>query len=181
MAISIEALASREHAQLVEHFARHFAESGRDGDVYFMPYEPDAQDRPRGVDAAALDVDLETPGWQRCWVARDEDSRIVGHVDLKGGHLPTMLHRCELGIGLERPWRAQGLGRRLMQVAIDFCQSTDSIRWLDLRVFAHNTGARRLYEDLGFMQIGYVRDLCRIEGHSVDDVLMTLPVSTDSV
>ena len=81
-----------------------------------------------------------------------------------------------MGIGIERAFRGQGLGRKLMETAIEFARETPSIEWVDLRVFSHNLNARALYQALGFVEVGVVRDRVRIEGESIDDVMMTLNV-----
>lgn len=39
-----------------DHFERHRAESGRDGDQHFMPFDPDDEDGPAGLVASALDL-----------------------------------------------------------------------------------------------------------------------------
>lgn len=117
-------------------------------------------------------------GGQRWWVARtSRNGDIVGHVDLKGNHLKTGMHRCELGIGIEHAYRGQGMGRWLMQTAIDFARSAPTLKWLDLRVFADNKNARLLYTKLGFVELGVVVDRFQIDGVSMDDALMTLDVS----
>ncbi len=164
-------------AQYDAHFRRHRAESGR-GDYHFMPFAPDDPEGPRGLDPRMLNLPVDDIGWQRWWVARLEGAEpVIGHVDLKGEYLKTALHRCELGIGIERAYRGQGLGRRLMETAIAFAQETPSIEWVDLRVFAHNANARALYQALGFVEIAVVHDRVRIEGEPIDDVMMTLSVA----
>ena len=133
-----------------EHFARHRAESGR-GEWHFMPFAPGDASGPGALNIRRLTMPIDAPGWQRWFVAFAEDrSRIVGHVDLKGDTIATGLHRCELGIGIERSHRGRGLGRRLMERAIEFARAADTLCWLDLKVFAHNTPARALYQALGF-------------------------------
>jgi RimJ/RimL family protein N-acetyltransferase len=164
------------HSDLLKaHFDRHRAESGR-GDIHFMPFAPDDPDGPRGLDAEGLARPLDEPAWQR-WFAAWSEKEIVGHVDLKGGQLKSTLHRCELGIGIERHARGVGLGRALMRHAIDYVQAIPGLDWLDLRTFGHNTPARALYQSLGFVEVGRVEDFIRIENERIDDVLMTLPVS----
>ena len=158
------------------HFARHRAESGR-GDYHFMPFDPDDAQGPSGLKVSALSLPLTDCGWERWWVAWS-GAEIVGHVDIKSGGLNTQLHRCELGIGIERDYRGQGLGRALMTTAIKFCQHAPSIDWLDLRVFAHNDNARHLYKSLGFEERGVMQDWIRIGPTRIDDVMMTLPVSS---
>jgi len=146
-----------------------------------MPFDPDDPQGPRGLDVEALAWPLDRPGWHRWFVAEaapdttggNPDPRIVGHVNLKGDGLRTGVHRCELGIGIERPWRGTGLGRQLMTTALAFAENAPGLAWVDLRVFAHNARARQLYERLGFEEIGVVRDRLRIRGEVIDDVLMT--------
>lgn len=174
--MNIIPLGEQHYSMYDAHFARHRAESGR-GDYHFMPFEPDDPNGPKGLDRSALELPLTQIGWQRWWVALSDDNRrIVGHLDLKGGALMTNLHRCVLGIGIERSYRGQGIGKHLMLEAIDFCRAAPSIDWLDLNVFAHNANARGLYKSLGFTELVTLKDQFRIEGESFDDVMMTLSV-----
>lgn len=177
MSPGIRPVGIADRDRLAAHFARHWAESGR-GEPPFMPFAPGGAGQPRPVDGQPLALPLSEPGWQRIFAAVTDAGDIVGHVDLTGDRLHTGLHRCRLGIGIERAHRGQGLGRRLMQTAIAFAEAADSIAWLDLRVFAHNRNARSLYLALGFDEIGTVIDRFRIDGLSVDDVIMTLDVQS---
>ena len=113
-------------------------------------------------------------GWQRWFLALGPEGRAIGHVELAGASLASALHRCRLGIGVERGYRGQGLGRRLMQHAIAFAAAQPSLSWVDLRVFVHNDRARALYRSLGFQELGLVPDQFRVAGASIDDVRMTL-------
>lgn len=176
LSCSIRPLQEPEISLYLEHFARHRAESGR-GDYHFMPFEPDDPSGPRGINPERLVQSLGEPGWQRYWVATDETRQcIIGHVDLKGGPLRTALHRCELGIGIERAWRGRGLGRRLMQVAIDFARQQPNLAWVDLGVFTHNQNAAHLYRSLGFQELATIPDRFRVAGEHIGDILMTLNV-----
>jgi RimJ/RimL family protein N-acetyltransferase len=174
--LPITRLEQAMHADFVAHFRRHRAESGR-SDIHFMPFAPEDEEGPQGVAFKQLGLPLNELGWQRCWVAwNSQHEQIVGHVDLKGAGLRTVMHRCDLGIGIERAWRGGGLGRRLMLQAIEFCEQAPGIDHLDLRVFAHNAPARALYASLGFVEIGTYADWVRIGDASIDDVLMSRTV-----
>lgn len=175
MTPDVRALARDDLEALQDHFSRHRVESGG-AENHFMPFAPNDPDGPRGLDVASLDLRLDERGWQR-WFVAVRDDLIVGHVNLKGDHLRAGLHRCELGIGIERGYRGQGLGRRLMSTAITFARDVDSLAWVDLRVFAHNTAGRALYRSLGFTEVGTMVDRFRIEGDVIDDVIMTLAVA----
>lgn len=159
------------------HFARHRAESGR-GDIHFMPFAPGDAQGPNGLDTEAWTWPLSRPGWQRWFLAVAAPGQVVGHVDLKSDALHSASHRCTLGIGIERPWRGAGLGRRLMVTAIDFVRAQPQLEWLDLQVFGHNAPGRALYRALGFSEVGVVADRFRIAGESIDDVIMTLDVAS---
>jgi RimJ/RimL family protein N-acetyltransferase len=158
------------------HFERTILESGQDG-IYFMPFDTQSGDRPRGVDFSALDKQTSEPGWQRWFVAVDEQAGIIGHVDLKGAGIRSGLHRCVLGVGIEKPWRGQGLGERLMNTAIEFARSIPQIHWVDLGVFSGNERVKALYDRLGFEEIGRREDCFRIGEVSVTDILMTLALT----
>lgn len=164
-------------ARLAEHIARHRLESGRDGDIHFMPFLPADPNGPKAPALGCLQRAVNELGWQRWWVAQlMQDGRCVGHVNLRGASIDATLHRCELSIGIERGYRGRKLGMALMESAINFSRDMPSLAWLDLKVFAHNVRAIRLYESLGFEAYGKVVDVVRIGDEQIDDVLMTLNV-----
>lgn len=144
-----------------------------------MPFAPDDPDGPRGFSSEKLQLPLDTPGWQRCFYARHTASgQIIGHVDMKSDGLKTALHRCEPGIGIEKDFRGKGLGKQLMNTAIEFARNTESSAWIDLRVFAHNTKARALYLELGCSEVGVLKDRFQINGELIDDIIMVLDVAS---
>jgi len=177
MTPTIRAMTPADRERFREHFARHRAESAGQ-EKPFMPYSREGSDAPRGIDFEALERPLERAGWQRAFCAVAGD-RIVGEVNLKGDGLYSGLHRCELGIGIEAPYRGQGLGRRLMETALEFARAAPSLEWVDLKVFGHNAPARALYRSLGFREIGTIEDRFRVDGVRVADVIMTLSVAGD--
>ncbi|MEM7077636.1 MAG: GNAT family protein [Pseudomonadota bacterium] len=177
--IDIYVLDANRIDALAEHIARHRQESGRDGDIHFMPFLPDDPDGPKAPELALLERGLDQTGWQRWWVAEHRASgRVIGHIDVRGAPIKAIAHRCELGLGIERPYRGRALGEALMREVINFCRAAPGLVWLDLKVFAHNHAAIRLYERLGFHAYGKVVDIIRLEGESIDDVQMTLNVQT---
>lgn len=175
--IEIRLVTPAEIPLLDAHLVRHFSESGRDG-FHFFPYAPDDPNGPSGINKEKSLFEIGEPHWQRWFMAIDiESGEVCGHLDLHGYALRTSAHRCVLGIGIEEKYRALGLGKRLMETAIEFVREIETIDWLDLMVFAHNTPARKLYKSLGFEDISYTKDLFRIGPVSIDDVSMTLNVA----
>lgn len=123
-----------------------------------MPFAPDDQRGPEGLDVVDLNRALHEPGWQRWFIAVNEQGDIIGHVGLKGDGLKTAYHRCELGIGIEREYRGKGLGRRLMETAVEFARGVDALTWMrSSGVCAQHggEGAISVYGVLGS------RDACR--------------------
>ncbi len=177
----IELLDERAIGPLVEHLARNALESGRDGDPLSRVRSADEP-----VDRAALHArfragfarEVDEPGWERAFGLWAEGT-LVGHVDLRGGTLPADLHRASLGVGIERPWRRAGWGRKLMEATITWARDR-GLAWLDLGVFAENAPARALYERLGFVTVGTTVDRFRIDGRQVDDISMALPLRAGS-
>ncbi|MBM5041651.1 GNAT family N-acetyltransferase, partial [Vibrio parahaemolyticus] len=59
-------------------------------------------------------------------------------------------HRVLLGMGVDVSCRKQGLGQRLIDAVINFCQEKAEIDWLDLCVLSENFPAKNLYLKAGF-------------------------------
>ena len=175
---TIRPLARDDRQRFQEHIGRVRAESSRGGDPPFTPTTPADQVDPAKLDFEAYVRPLTEPKWRRAFVLVTDDGSIVGHVDLHGDQFRAGLHRCELGIGIERPYRRLGFGRQLLQNAIELARVSRSVDWIDLYVFGHNAAARALYRKLGFKEAGTVTDRFRIDGRSIDDVIMTLKVSS---
>ena len=161
---------------LVAHMCRNGLESGRDGDPYARPRpladQPDPLLLARELVAAWQVPVGHVDGWERHFGACVGD-QLVGHLDLRGGRLASEQHRATLGIGIERPWRRRGVGRRLCQAAIAWAR-VQGMAWIDLGVFSDNPGAIALYRELGFVEVGVHVDRFRVDGRSLDDVSMVL-------
>ena len=175
--LKIVSLTPADFTRWAEHLNRQIAESGRCGRPFFSPME--------GVDFASterrarfekgLATPLPQPTWMKAWAAESPDSRFVAHLDLTGSSIPSEKHRASLGIGVEESFYWRGLGRRLMQGAIEFA-TRNNIEWIDLSVFSDNNAAIGLYRSLGFEEVGRRNDRFRLSGRSFDDLTMTLRI-----
>lgn len=165
--------------ELFEHTRRHFAESGRDGDFIFAPYEG-------GIGNSLEEFDLRCrerwrkpateENWERVWILTD-GHKIFGEAKLlHSPPLPTSLHRSWLAMGIERDYRGKGYGHKLLQTAIDWAKAEPTLDWIQLQVFESNKPAKKLYEKFGFTNCGTVPDLFRIYGQKVADTTMVLNV-----
>ncbi len=162
-----------------DHMMRHFAESGSDGDFHFHPvldFKTWVRAEHVAKTVAAWNLPVGEMGWQRAWVA-EMGGEIVADAMLRSGLMSTTQHRCQFGIGLERSARGQGLGRRLSLQAIAWAKQQDSLAWMDLWVFSHNAPAIALYDTLGFVRVGEVRDQFRLGREKIDNRHMVLSLA----
>lgn len=165
----------------VDHVASHLAESGKDGELHYAPVERVNRDEIAEKAEARWRTPVEQAGWGRAFGILEEvggeplarRERFVGHAELRNDPLPARWHRVTFSIGLDRGARGRGLAEALSRFAIEWLVTSTRVEWVDLGVFSDNVKARRLYERLGFEQVGLVRDAFRLsDGASLDDVLM---------
>ncbi|MEL6116844.1 GNAT family N-acetyltransferase [Photobacterium sp. SP02] len=121
-----------------------------------------------------FEYSLGEPGWRKLWVIKDSNERVVGHIDLRHYSEEYKFHRVLLGMGVDSSLRKQGLGVKLIESVIQFCNKTSSIDWLDLNVLSNNLPAKNLYLKCGFEAVGEMSDCYRIEAEAVSETTMTL-------
>jgi RimJ/RimL family protein N-acetyltransferase len=105
-------------------------------------------------------------------VALDGDA-LVGWCDIRRHFFPSRAHCGSLGMGLLPDYREKGLGRRLIEAAIEAAREAGMIR-IELGVHADNVRAIRLYERVGFVREGVSRDAFCVEGHYTDVINMAI-------
>lgn len=81
------------------------------------------------------------------------DERHVGNVGLKELDLPRGAAECFIEIG-ERALRGHGVGRRAMELLLDYAFVELALDEITLGVFEFNQPARALYQRLGFRYVG---------------------------
>jgi RimJ/RimL family protein N-acetyltransferase len=153
------------------------SENGVGGVPLFQPFPrgaPWQSSEKAALFRAGLAAAVGAPGWRRLWTARDEQGAPVGHVDLRAHGEPCTAHRCLLGLGVHRAHRGRGLGHALIRHAVDWAARETALDWIDLSFLAGNATAERLYVRAGFDRVATVPDKFRVDGESIDDVLMTL-------
>ncbi len=170
--LAIRLAVAHDARPFARHIVRHLGESGTHGLPVFAPVaDPDFTSVYEQA-AARWSKGLKDALWGRAWLAwRGED--VVGHVELRGGRIPAEMHRATLGMGVERACMGRGLGRKLLEIAMEFAQNEARLGWVDLGVFVDNAPARRLYESAGFSEVGTRVDSFRTEGgHVIDEIFM---------
>jgi ribosomal protein S18 acetylase RimI-like enzyme len=88
---------------------------------------------------------------QGLYLAAEHDGQIVGFLDVEpDGWRPTA---TMLWVAVDRPWRGHGIGRRLIERAIDWTRSR-GLRALVLETQTTNIDACRFYLRVGFTLSG---------------------------
>jgi len=105
-------------------------------------------------------------------VVLDQD-RVAGWCEVRRDLLPGRAHTGLLGMGLRAPYRGKGLGRRLIDGALQAARERGFER-IELWVRSPNERAMRLYARAGFQEEGRKRDAVRLDDVSEDEVLMAL-------
>jgi len=101
-----------------------------------------------------------------------EDARVVGWVDITPGPFEGLTHCGHVGMGLAPDARGRGIGRALLERALD--DAFTSFERIELEVLASNTRAERLYRRCGFVEEGRRRRARYIDGVFDDFVVYGL-------
>jgi YD repeat-containing protein len=165
--LAIAALAPSDFDTFLAYLNDHLSDNGQAGTGYFQPLPRLASHFPADRAQAfrtGLQAAVGAPGWRRLWVARDEQGRIAGHIDLRGRAEVLAPHRCLLGMGVDRAHRRRGLGQRLIAHALQWASTVGQLEWVDLHVLSANEAAVALYRTAGFDKTGEIADMFRIDG-----------------
>jgi ribosomal-protein-alanine N-acetyltransferase len=84
------------------------------------------------------------------------DGKVVGVCDFLRSPLERTHHVVELGIGFLPEYRGRGLGRALMEYAMEWSRDR-GVKKVRLFVVEGNEAALRLYDSLGFVHTGVYR------------------------
>lgn len=101
------------------------------------------------------------------------DGKVVGHVSLILSHKHREKHSAGLAIAVHPDFHGQGIGKRLMNAAIDQADNWLNLIRIELEVYADNTVACQLYEKLGFEREGEKRFASYKAGQYVNLFLMS--------
>ncbi|MBD0402344.1 GNAT family N-acetyltransferase [Flammeovirga sp. EKP202] len=178
--ISIHEFIEKELDCFVDYLTLHLSENGKNGEVIFQPISKN-----HGINASQLRDKFQLglirnygePGWRKLWLAKNEAGQIVGHVDIRSYPDQNSSHRVLLGMGVDSKYRGIGIGLQLLEFAINYCDEEERISWLDLQVMTNNQKAINLYSKKGFMEVGKIDDMFRIDNVSFGSTSMTLNVS----
>ncbi len=99
---------------------------------------------------------------------------VIGMLDLWSGEKLYNRHTALLGMSVLAPYRRKGIGRKLVQSAIDETRKWPGFCRTELHVTPWNEPAIRLYESAGFLREGTMRKAANLRGRTTDLILMSL-------
>lgn len=98
------------------------------------------------------------------WVIENEKGVIIGWVSFQSFYgRPAYDATAEISIYLHESLRGKGLGKKVLQYAMDNCHRY-GIKTLLGFIFAHNTPSIRLFQNLGFEQWGNFPNIAVLDG-----------------
>jgi ribosomal protein S18 acetylase RimI-like enzyme len=107
--------------------------------------------------------------------AFDACGTLVGAVTCERDRRAKVHHIGHITAMMVTPaWQRRGVGRALMQHALEAARAARGLTLLTISVSSHNTGARELYEDLGFRPYGRLSGAVRLDGRYIDKDYLTL-------
>ncbi len=98
---------------------------------------------------------------------------VVGWCDIRRYPFPAHSHRGTLGMGVVPDYRGRGIGARLIDQALTRAFATGFVR-VELSVRADNQRAVQLYEKVGFVREGLLRDAVFVDGEFHNTIAMAL-------
>ncbi len=106
-------------------------------------------------------------------LALNPEGELLGMLNCRGSSRRALRHSCEMGISVGKDCRGQGVGRGLMQAMVDWAKAS-GVRRIELKVYARNERAIRLYRSFGFQAEGRRRRAVFQDGQYLDDIVMSL-------
>lgn len=101
------------------------------------------------------------------------NDKVVGWCDIVASDRPVLKHSGTLGIGVLSGFRGAGIGKALIQAAINKAKEIGLTR-VELTVREHNTTAIELYKKIGFEIEGIHRNAVLIDDKYENQIFMAL-------
>src|SRR5262245_27067580 len=97
------------------------------------------------------------------------ENEVVGALDVYTFPTrPRRRHVGQIGMAVRDDWQGHGVGRALMQAAIDLADKWLNLQRLELEVYTDNEPAVRLYKKCGFVIEGTLVEYAYRDGEYVD-------------
>ncbi len=96
----------------------------------------------------------------------------VGYIAIEANPATRLRHTAYLSMGVGKSYRGKGVGRQLVQAAMEKSTLINSIEIIYLMVRSDHVGAIKLYEKTGFEKVAILEKDTKIGNQYYDGVLM---------
>jgi len=129
--------------------------------------------RPHELQLAAFESKIKELEEGGCYVVAEDGDVVCGHAFVDPMSMEAIRHVYRLTVVVHPGHTGQGVGGALLAHLQGWATSRPEVHKIELMVRSTNTGAIRLYERLGFVEEGRLRDRIRLpSGEYIDDVSM---------
>jgi len=158
--------ATREDA---EGIITHIIDISSEPDIY-VSYTPEEANIPVEPKSDRIKQHLEMGN---LYLVAEAEGKIIAEFTCLVDHSYAITrHTAVLGMSVDREYRNQGIGSRLMKAAIDWARDK-RIGRLELEVYAENVAAIHLYEKFGFEVEGRKRNYAYQRDRYYDSLIMS--------
>ncbi|SDN94679.1 Protein N-acetyltransferase, RimJ/RimL family [Paenibacillus sp. yr247] len=105
------------------------------------------------------------------FVAETEEGKLVGYLTAVGGEANRNKHSIYIVIGILKAFTGQRIGTKLFE-ALELWARTKGITRLSLGLMEPNQNAFALYSKMGFELEGRKKDVFKVDGLFVDELIM---------
>ncbi|WP_096189457.1 GNAT family N-acetyltransferase [Evansella halocellulosilytica] len=115
------------------------------------------------------DLSIRTPNSIQLLAVMNE--QIIGMLTIDIDGLLRTLHRGTLGIMIDKPFRAQGIGKALMLQGLKWANDFSTLEKIELEVLESNERAIKLYEQLGFYIEGKIHRFMKKDTGKYENII----------
>jgi putative acetyltransferase len=163
-AVNIRRATVADASALVDHIKAVVSEP-----VRTAPLDPDEV---MTVDQEKAAIEQYAASPRAILLVAEDGGKIVGELTLRCiSPRRALEHVASLGMSVHSAYRRRGIGRALLEHAIEWAKGIGITR-IELYVFADNAPAIALYEALGFVHEGRRRHFVRFGDTYIDDLVM---------
>lgn len=164
MAVTVREATIADASNLVAHLQELAAEPGIN-----IPLSPDEVISVEHEKAVLKDFH-DSP--RALMLVAEDEGQLVGELSLKAvSSRKAVRHVATLGMSVKSAHRRKGVGRKLLDAALEWAPSA-GIKRIELYVYARNAPAIALYEACGFVAEGTRRGFIKEGDAYLDDVVM---------
>jgi len=109
---------------------------------------------------------------QRYSIVEISEDKIIGSCKIQ--NIDHINRNCEIGLDILSAFRHKGFGKKSYEMILEYLFMHFNMHMVYLRVSDFNLHAKKLYENIGFVETGRFKECLYRDGRYWDYILMTL-------